>query len=106
MKPVRNILLVEDNKHDQFFFINALREIPNVEIASPAGAMIHGDIRFQGRSVPAMNADQLRAFRLRDVAMIFQDPRAHINPVRTIQLISQPFNRGFVTSQISGVDLR
>jgi len=50
----------------------------------PPGAMIHGDIRFQGRSVPAMNADQLRAFRLRDVAMIFQDPRAHINPVRTI----------------------
>jgi oligopeptide/dipeptide ABC transporter ATP-binding protein len=50
----------------------------------PAGATIHGDIRFQGRSVPAMDASQLRAFRLRDVAMIFQDPRAHINPVRTI----------------------
>jgi ABC-type glutathione transport system ATPase component len=50
----------------------------------PAGAMIRGDIRFQGRSVPAMDAGQLRAFRLRDVAMIFQDPRAHINPVRTI----------------------
>jgi len=50
----------------------------------PAGAVMHGDIRFQGRSVPAMDAGQLRAFRLRDVAMIFQDPRAHINPVRTI----------------------
>jgi oligopeptide/dipeptide ABC transporter ATP-binding protein len=50
----------------------------------PVGATIHGDIRFQGRSVLAMDSGQLRAFRLRDVAMIFQDPRAHINPVRKI----------------------
>jgi oligopeptide/dipeptide ABC transporter ATP-binding protein len=50
----------------------------------PPGAVIHGDIRVEGRSVPAMDRDQLRAYRSRDVAMIFQDPRAHINPVRTI----------------------
>jgi len=50
----------------------------------PPSATIHGDIRIQGRSVLAMDPAELRALRLRDVAMIFQDPRAHINPVRTI----------------------
>jgi CheY-like chemotaxis protein len=32
MQPTKHILLVEDNKHDQFFFIDALREIPNVKL--------------------------------------------------------------------------
>jgi oligopeptide/dipeptide ABC transporter ATP-binding protein len=50
----------------------------------PAGAQIGGDVVFDGRSVPAMDRKALRAYRSRDVAMIFQDPRSHINPVRTI----------------------
>ncbi|MBC8046050.1 MAG: response regulator [Fimbriimonadaceae bacterium] len=32
MKTPKSILLVEDNKHDQFFFIEALSEIENVTI--------------------------------------------------------------------------
>lgn len=32
MSTTKNILLVEDNKHDQFFFINALRQIPNARL--------------------------------------------------------------------------
>jgi oligopeptide/dipeptide ABC transporter ATP-binding protein len=50
----------------------------------PPGAEIEGDIRFEGRSVLAMDRAQLRDYRSHDVAMIFQDPRAHTNPVRTI----------------------
>jgi oligopeptide/dipeptide ABC transporter ATP-binding protein len=50
----------------------------------PEGAEIHGDVRMSGRSVPAMDREELRRYRLRDVAMIFQDPRAHVNPVRRI----------------------
>jgi oligopeptide/dipeptide ABC transporter ATP-binding protein len=50
----------------------------------PPGSVLHGDVRVGGKSIPAMDRGQLRAFRSRDVAMIFQDPRAHINPVRTI----------------------
>lgn len=50
----------------------------------PEGATIGGDVAFEGRSVLAMDRDTLRSFRSRDVAMVFQDPRAHINPVRTI----------------------
>ncbi|MFB7655936.1 MULTISPECIES: ABC transporter ATP-binding protein [unclassified Streptomyces] len=50
----------------------------------PNGARISGDLMFAGESVPAMKPERLRAFRASDVAMVFQDPRAHINPARGI----------------------
>ncbi|MET9857383.1 ABC transporter ATP-binding protein [Streptomyces sp. NPDC006450] len=50
----------------------------------PKGARIHGDLLFAGESVPAMKPERLRRFRASDVAMVFQDPRAHINPARSI----------------------
>ncbi|MFB6672065.1 ABC transporter ATP-binding protein [Streptomyces sp. NPDC056390] len=50
----------------------------------PHTATTRGDIRFDGTSVLAMDSRALREFRAHDVAMIFQDPRVHINPVRTI----------------------
>ncbi len=49
----------------------------------PEGARTGGAIRFAGRDVTALRGAQLRAYR-GEVAMIFQDPRAHVNPVRTI----------------------
>jgi oligopeptide/dipeptide ABC transporter ATP-binding protein len=50
----------------------------------PPGARIGGDVVFDGRSVLSMDRRSLQALRSRDVAMIFQDPKSHINPVRTI----------------------
>jgi oligopeptide/dipeptide ABC transporter ATP-binding protein len=49
----------------------------------PAGASVGGAVRFDGRDVGGLRGDGLRDYRS-EVAMIFQDPRAHINPVRTI----------------------
>ncbi|MGB8861831.1 MAG: ABC transporter ATP-binding protein, partial [Ilumatobacteraceae bacterium] len=49
----------------------------------PAGAQVSGSVQFNGLEVLSLNGEPLRSFR-RDVAMIFQDPRAHINPVRRI----------------------
>ncbi|HEX2424962.1 MAG TPA: ABC transporter ATP-binding protein [Actinomycetota bacterium] len=49
----------------------------------PDGARVGGSIRFDGRDVMAMSGADLRRFR-GEVAMIFQDPRAHTNPVRRI----------------------
>ncbi len=49
----------------------------------PRGAKVTGQIRFGGADVYQMGGADLRSFRNR-VAMIFQDPRAHINPVRRI----------------------
>ncbi|MEU0743516.1 ABC transporter ATP-binding protein [Streptomyces sp. NPDC006134] len=50
----------------------------------PAGARTGGEVRFDGASVTAMGPAELRRLRSRDVAMVFQDPRAHVNPVRTV----------------------
>ena len=50
----------------------------------PRNATTTGSIRFAGNEVLAMSSAELRAYRGRQVAMIFQDARAHINPVRTI----------------------
>ncbi|MBS1868593.1 MAG: ABC transporter ATP-binding protein [Actinobacteria bacterium] len=50
----------------------------------PRGAEVAGDVRFGGRSVLELGARDLRRYRATDVAMIYQDPRAHLNPVRTI----------------------
>ena len=49
----------------------------------PPGAEVEGSIRFDGHDVMGLTGAGFRAYR-DDVAMIFQDPRAHINPVRRI----------------------
>jgi peptide/nickel transport system ATP-binding protein len=49
----------------------------------PPGATTAGSIRFDGADVAGLRGAALRDYR-GAVAMVFQDPRAHINPVRTI----------------------
>jgi oligopeptide/dipeptide ABC transporter ATP-binding protein len=49
-----------------------------------------GDLRFEGRDLLAMDANELRAFR-RDAQIIFQDPYASLNPRMTVgQILSEP----------------
>lgn len=45
---------------------------------------VSGTIEFAGASVLGMSAAALRRYRQTDVGMIFQDPRAHVNPVHTV----------------------
>jgi oligopeptide/dipeptide ABC transporter ATP-binding protein len=49
----------------------------------PDGARQSGTILFDGQDVSALSGPALRSYRS-DVAMIFQDPRVAINPVRSI----------------------
>jgi oligopeptide/dipeptide ABC transporter ATP-binding protein len=49
----------------------------------PARARVTGRVRFDGRDIMALSGADLKRFR-GEVAMIFQDPRAHTNPVRRI----------------------
>jgi oligopeptide/dipeptide ABC transporter ATP-binding protein len=49
----------------------------------PPGAQVSGAVRFDGRDVLGLRGGALRALR-GEVAMVFQDARAHVNPVRTI----------------------
>jgi oligopeptide/dipeptide ABC transporter ATP-binding protein len=49
----------------------------------PPGAQTSGVMRYDGTELTHLRGGALRDFR-GEVAMIFQDPRAHINPVRSI----------------------
>jgi oligopeptide/dipeptide ABC transporter ATP-binding protein len=49
----------------------------------PLGAQVDGTVTFDGADVYRLEKRALRKYR-EDVAMIFQDARAHINPVRRI----------------------
>ncbi|MGW5781071.1 ABC transporter ATP-binding protein [Streptomyces sp. NPDC003863] len=50
----------------------------------PPGAVVEGRVRVLGQDVLAMRGEQLRALRTDTVAMVFQDPRAALNPLRRI----------------------
>ena len=50
----------------------------------PRGARIGGEVICDGLVVSELRGAALRRFRATDVAMIYQNPRAHINPLRTI----------------------
>ena len=50
----------------------------------PGGAVTGGSVRCDGREALGAPPRELRAVRRESAAMIFQDPRAGINPMRTI----------------------
>ncbi|WP_055701700.1 ABC transporter ATP-binding protein [Streptomyces silaceus] len=50
----------------------------------PPGAVTEGAVRVQGDDVLTMDAARLRALRTGTAAMVFQDPRAALNPLRRI----------------------
>ena len=50
----------------------------------PRGARVGGEVRFDGEPVWTMNGARLRQFRARDLGLIYQDPRAHVNEMHTV----------------------
>lgn len=50
----------------------------------PASRIASGSIRFDGRELLELDAEGLRAYRGREIAMILQDPMTSLNPVLTI----------------------
>ncbi|MFG2500142.1 ABC transporter ATP-binding protein [Streptomyces sp. NPDC048441] len=50
----------------------------------PAGAVTSGSVRVNGTEVLTLTGEALRTHRARTVAMVHQDPRAALNPVRRI----------------------
>jgi oligopeptide/dipeptide ABC transporter ATP-binding protein len=51
----------------------------------PPHVDVGGTVRVCGRDVPALRPRQLRELRAARVAMIFQDPRAHVDPLWTVK---------------------
>jgi peptide/nickel transport system ATP-binding protein len=50
----------------------------------PPGGQVTGDIKVRGISLAGLSEAERRVHRGSELAMVFQDPRAHINPVRRI----------------------
>ncbi len=50
----------------------------------PPGAQVDGVVSVGGASLADASGRALRRLRATEVAMVFQDPRAHVNPVHTV----------------------
>ena len=55
-----------------------------MRILDRAGRIAQGAVRFTGLDVRAASEDQMRDLRGREMSMIFQNPRAALNPIRKI----------------------
>lgn len=55
-----------------------------MRILDRAGKIADGSVMFSGIDVKAATEDQMRDLRGREVSMIFQNPRAALNPIRKV----------------------
>ncbi|MET4443710.1 peptide/nickel transport system ATP-binding protein [Bradyrhizobium sp. GM2.2] len=55
-----------------------------MRILDRAGRIAEGSVMFSGTDVKAATEDQMRDLRGREVSMIFQNPRAALNPIRKV----------------------
>ncbi len=53
-------------------------------IDTPPGEIVSGTIRYRGEDITRLSEEKRRAFNGRKVAIIFQDPLSHLNPVYTV----------------------
>jgi len=53
-------------------------------VPDPPGRFVGGEIRFEGRDLLKLPADEMRALRGNRIGMVFQEPMTSLNPVFTI----------------------
>ena len=67
----------------------------------PPGDITSGEVFFEGRDILKMDAETRRDLNGRRIAMIFQDPLSHLNPVYTVgfQIAEMMTNHGVPRSE-------
>src|SRR6266852_6108249 len=55
-----------------------------MRILDRAGRIVEGAVHFTGLDLTAATEDQMRNLRGREISMIFQNPRAALNPIRKV----------------------
>src|SRR3954453_1359348 len=55
-----------------------------MRILDRAGRIAEGAVQFTGLDIRAASEDQMRSLRGREMSMIFQNPRAALNPIRKV----------------------
>ncbi len=65
------------------------------------GGIVGGTIKFKGRDMAEMSEEEVRQLRGKDIAMIYQEPMASLNPSLTIgqQLMEVPISHEGVTEE-------
>ena len=53
-------------------------------VADPPGRIVGGAIRFDGRDLLGLSAEEMRRVRGREIGMVFQEPMTSLNPVLRI----------------------
>ncbi len=53
-------------------------------VAAPAGRIVGGQVLFKGRDLLALDEEEMRRVRGREIAMVFQEPMTSLNPVLSI----------------------
>ena len=101
MNKAKNVLLIEDGPHDQFFFIQALKEIPNAALCDVA---INGrealsklencatlpDLIFTDIHMPVMDgieflSEMIKSSRIKDIpVVVLSSDSGHIEMVRKL----------------------
>jgi peptide/nickel transport system ATP-binding protein len=53
-------------------------------IPMPPGKIVAGEIRFDGRDLVPLDADEMSKIRSKEIAIVFQEPMTSLNPVYTV----------------------
>src|SRR5713101_2837356 len=53
-------------------------------VATPAGRIVGGEIRFRQRDLLTLDEEAMRRIRGRDIAIVFQEPMTSLNPVLSV----------------------
>ena len=65
-----------------------------LDLVDPPGRVVRGTIEFGGRNLRTLGRQQLRRIRGREIAMVFQNPIAALNPVLSVgRQLSEPYAR-------------
>ena len=73
-----------------------------LRIIQPPGKIVEGDIIFKGKDLLKASSGRMREVRGGEISIIFQEPRAALNPLYTIELKSSyiSFNLYYFNSHL------
>ena len=53
-------------------------------VPMPPGRIVDGQILWQGRDIVPLDDDAMRSIRMKEIAIVFQEPMTSLNPVYTV----------------------
>src|SRR5208282_2630444 len=82
-EPGQDVLTVKDLQVNFHTFAGQVKALDGVNLAVKRG-VVGGQIILNGKDLLAEKQGEIRTARLREMAMVFQDPLTYLNPVLTV----------------------